>query len=125
MRDLTDGVIWSPDQVTKSEATRMIATVRGLLDHGGYLADPEFIEWLGQRPEEVRLQVDAFWSRFISSWQLCGPEGTATAGEGYMAEIGATEGLREIMQEEDARHLAESQAAKGKRTQPRRSSRRH
>jgi hypothetical protein len=86
----------------------MIVTVRGLLDHGGYLADPEFIAWLGQRPEEMRLHLDAFWSRFISGWQLGGPEGMATAVEGYMNEIGATEGLREIMQEDDARRLAVS-----------------
>jgi hypothetical protein len=97
----------------------MIVTVRGLLDHGGYLADPEFIAWLGQRPEEMRLHLDAFWSRFISGWQLGGPEGMATAVEGYMNEIGATEGLREIMQEDDARRLAVSRT-KDKRTQPRR-----
>ena len=127
--DLSDGVIWSPDQVTKSEATQMVATVRGLLDHGGYLADPEFIAWLGQSPQDVRSHVDTFWDRFISGWQLGGPEGMAVAVQGYMDEIGAIEGLRQIMQEEDARHLAESRAGKGRRTQlrrpPRRSHRKH
>jgi AbiV family abortive infection protein len=121
--DLTDGVIWSPDQVTKSEAARMVAIVRGLLDHGGYLADPEFMAWLGQSPEEVRSHLDAFWGRFISGWQLGGPEGMAAA-EDYMDEIGAIEGLREMMQEEDARHLAERRAVKGRRAQPRRPTRR-
>ncbi len=113
--DLSDGVIWSPDQVTKSEAARMVATVRGLLDHGGYLADPEFIAWLAQSTEEVRSHVDAFRGRFISGWQLGGPEGMVAAVEGYMDEIGAIEGLREMMQEEDARRLAESRVGKGRR----------
>jgi AbiV family abortive infection protein len=122
--DLSDAVIWSPDQVTKSEAARMVATVRGLLDHGGYLADPEFIAWLGQSMEEVRSHVEAFWGRFISGWQLGGPEGMVAAVEGYMDEIGAVEGLREMMQEEDARRLAESRPGKSRRTQPRRRSRR-
>jgi len=107
----------------------MVATVRGLLDHGGYLADPEFIAWLGQSPQDVRSHVDTFWDRFISGWQLGGPEGMAVAVQGYMDEIGAIEGLRQIMQEEDARHLAESRAGKGRRTQlrrpPRRSHRKH
>lgn len=58
--DFTNGVIWSPDQITKPEATRMVAIVRALLDHGNYLADPEFIAWLGQSPEEVRSHVDTF-----------------------------------------------------------------
>jgi AbiV family abortive infection protein len=122
--DLSDGIIWSPDQVTKSEAARMVATVRGLLDHGGYLADPEFIAWLAQGTEEVQSHVDAFWGRFISGWQLGGPDGMAAAVEGYMDEIGAVEGLREMMQEEDARRLAESRPGKSRRTQPRRRSRR-
>ena len=98
----------------------MVETVRGLLDHGGYLADPEFIAWLGQRPEDVRSHIEAFWGRFISGWQLGGPEGMAAAVEGYMHELGAIEGLREMMREEDGRRLAESRAGKGRRTQPRR-----
>jgi len=122
--DLSNSVIWSPDQVTRSEAARMIATVRGLLDHGGHLADPEFIRWLVQGTEEVRSHVDAFWGRFISGWQLGGPEGMAAAVEGYMDEIGAVEGLKELMQEEDARRLAENRASKSRRTQPRRPRRR-
>jgi hypothetical protein len=73
--------------------------------------------------------VDAFWGRFISGWQLGGPEGMVAAVEGYMDEIGAVEGLREIMQEGDARRLAENRPGKSKRTQPRhhrrRSRRRH
>jgi AbiV family abortive infection protein len=117
--DLSDGVIWSPYQVTKSEAVRMVATVRGLLYHGGYLADPDFIAWLGRSPDEVGSHLDAFWGRFISGWQLGGPEGMVAAVEGYMDEIGAIEGLREMMQEEDARRLAESRPGKGGRTQPR------
>jgi hypothetical protein len=106
--------------VTKPEAARMVAVVRGLLDHGGPLADPEFIAWIGQSPEDMRSHIDVFWGRFISGWQLAGPEGMAAAVEGHMDEIGAIEGLREMMQEEDARRLAGRLAGKGRRTQPRR-----
>jgi hypothetical protein len=54
--DLLDGAVWEPASITKDEARRMLIIVRGLLDHGGHLADPDFIGWLADETQEV-LQV--------------------------------------------------------------------
>jgi len=50
----------------------MTDTVRGLLDHGGPLADPEFIAWLASQTQEVLEVKDMVWGRFIGGLQQGG-----------------------------------------------------
>ncbi len=62
--DLLDGIVREPGTVTKAEAKRMVATVRGLLEDGGILADHGFIAWLvGEEPDALQVFISVVPSR--------------------------------------------------------------
>jgi AbiV family abortive infection protein len=121
--DLPDGTVREPASVTKDEATRMMATVRGLLDHGGLLVDPEFIAWLANQTPDVIEMKELVWGRFFTGLQQGGPEGMLASLRTLMDETGAAEGFPQVIQEQ-AQHAAIARPERPKRTQPRRQSRR-
>lgn len=116
--DLLDGSVWDPASITKDEATRMLGIVRGLLDHGGHLADPEFIAWLASKTQDVLQVKDMVWGRFFTGLQQGGPDGMLASLRSLMDEIGATEGFP-LMIREQAQRTAIARATATKRTQPR------
>jgi hypothetical protein len=101
----------------------MLGIVRGLLDHGGYLADPEFIAWLGSGTQDVLQVKDIAWGRFFAGLQQDGLDGMLTSLRSLMDETGAAEGLP-VMVREQAQRAAIARAAGPKRVQPRRLPRR-
>ena len=120
--DLLDGAVWEPSGVTKDEAKRMVAVVRGLLDHGGSLVDPEFIVWLATQTQEVVQVKDMVWGRFLAGLQQGGPDGMLVSMRSLMDETGAAKGFPQMIREQ-AQRIASARSA-GARVQPRRSSRR-
>jgi AbiV family abortive infection protein len=121
--DLLDGTVWDPVSVTKDEARRMVFIVRSLLDHGGHLADPEFIAWLASQTQEVHQVRDMWWGRFFAGLQEGGPDGMVASLRRLMDETGATEGLPQMIREQ-AQRAANARVAGAKRVQPRRPPRR-
>lgn len=117
--DLHDGTLWEPASVTKDEARRMLVIVRGLLDHGGYLADPGFIAWLASETPEVVQVRDLLWGRFFAGLQEGGLDRMLGSLRGLMDETGATEGFP-LMIREQAQRAAIARSANPKRIQPRR-----
>jgi AbiV family abortive infection protein len=117
--DLRDGVVWDPASITREEAKTMVAAVRDLLDYSGLLADPEFITWLANMPEDVKPERDAFWDKLRKGWEQDSYAGMARALQGYMEELGAIEGLRE-MWADDVRRVAMTAVPGPRRSQPRR-----
>jgi AbiV family abortive infection protein len=117
--DLLDGVVREPGTVTKAEAKRMVATVRGLLEDGGILADHGFIAWLvGEEPDALQVK-DLLWGRFVAGMRQGGAEGMLAALRSVMDETGATEGFP-LMIREHAQHGGSVQAARQRRVQPQR-----
>jgi hypothetical protein len=117
--DIDGDGIWDPARITREQAKGMTAAVRAILDTGGFLADPEFITWLAAMPEDVKPEVDAFWTKLLQGWEAGGYDGMADAIQEAMTEAGAIDGMGEMLREQDAR-LAISGAPKPPRTQPRR-----
>ena len=117
--DLVDGTVVSPAAITKDEATRMVATVRGLLDHGGPLADPGFIAWLASSAQDVTEVRGLWWSKVFTGLQQGGPEGMLASLGTLMDETGMTEGFPAMIQEQ-AQRASAARAAIRKRPQPRR-----
>jgi len=68
-RDLIKGSIWESASISKGEARRMLSTVRGLLDDGGHLADPEFIAWLASQTPDALQAKDLLWGRLFTGLQ--------------------------------------------------------
>jgi AbiV family abortive infection protein len=117
--DLLDGTVWDPASISKDEARRMLVVVRGLLDHGGYLADPGFIAWLASETQEVVQARELLWGRFFTGLQQGGLDGMLASLRGLMDETGATEGIP-LMIREQAQRAAIAMDARPKRIQPRR-----
>ena len=116
--DLLDGTVWDPALVTKHEARRMVAIVRGLLDHGGHLADPEFIAWLANETQEVVEVKDLVWGRFFTGLQQGRPDGMLASLRRLMDETGATEGLPQMIREQAQRAAIAGSVTTPKRVQP-------
>jgi AbiV family abortive infection protein len=121
--DLIDDTIWEPSSVTQDEASRMVLTVRKLLDHGGFLVDPEFIAWLTSQTQDVLEIKDLVWGRFFAGLQQGGPEGMFASLRSLMYETGAAEGFP-LMIQEQAQRAAIAGGERPKRIQPRRLPRR-
>ena len=117
--DLLDGAVWEPASVKLDEARHMVGTVGSLLDHGGALADPEFIAWLASTDPDALGAKDALWGAFFSGFQQGGPEGMFAALRSLMDETGATEGLPRMIREQ----AAIAPTGDAKRVQPRNLSR--
>jgi AbiV family abortive infection protein len=117
--DLVDGTVWEPAEITKDEARRMLVIVRGLLDHGGHLADPEFIAWLASETRDVLQIRGHLWSRFFTGLQQGGLDGMLASLRSLMDETSATEGLP-LMIREQAQRAAIARDAGSQRFQPRR-----
>ena len=117
---LDDGTVRDPAQVSRDEATQMVRTVRDLLDHGAPLADPGFIAWLAEEPEDedlARYRAE-FWDAFTAGARRGTAAGMAEAIEGFLDQAGVTEGLREMLQAQEAARTAAPPRVT--RTQPRR-----
>jgi AbiV family abortive infection protein len=121
--DLLDGTVREPSSITKDEARRMLAIVRGLLDHGGYLADPGFITWLASETQDALQAKDLLWGRFVAGLQQGGLDGMLASLRSLMDETGATEGFP-LMIREQAQRAAITRPVPPSRTQPRRHPRR-
>ncbi len=121
--DVLDDTVWEPASVTADEATRMVVTVRGLLDHGGQLADPEFVAWLASQTQEVLEVKDMVWGRFFAGLQQGGPEGMFASLRSLLDETGAAEGFPQMIREQ-ARRTAITKVAGSHWVQPRRLPRR-
>jgi AbiV family abortive infection protein len=117
--DLLDGDVHEPSSVTKAEAGRMVATVRGLLDHGGLLSDAEFIAWLASQEPDALAAKDLVWGRFAVGLRQGGAEGMLASLRSLMDETGAAEGFP-LMIREHAQHAVSAQGASPRRVQPRR-----
>lgn len=117
--DLLDSTVWEPASITKDDARRMLVIVRGLLDHGAPLADPEFIAWLASETQEVLQVKDMVWSRFFAGLRHGGMDGMLASLRSLMEETGAAEGIS-LMIREQAQRAAIARAAEAKRIQPRR-----
>ena len=117
--DLLDGGVWKPASVKLDEARHMVGTVRTLLDHGGALADPEFIAWLASKDPDALGAKDTLWGAFSSGCQQGGAEGMFAALRSLMDETGATEGLPQMIREQ----AAIAQTGDAERVQPRNLSR--
>lgn len=116
--DLLDATVWEPASVTKDEAQRMVTIVRGLLDNGCYLTDPEFIAWLTDETQEALEIKQLVWSSFFTGLQQGKPDGMVASIRALMNETGATEGFP-MMVREQAQRAALARAAGTKRAQPR------
>lgn len=103
--DLLDGAVWEPARVKQDAARRMVGTVHSLLDHGGPLADPGFIEWLASHDPDALEAKDMLWGAFFGGLQEGGPEGMFASLRTLMDEVGATEGFPQMLQEQ-AQHVA-------------------
>jgi AbiV family abortive infection protein len=116
--DLLDSGFWEPASVTKDEARRMVAIVGGLLDHGAYLADPEFITWVSGETQEISQIREMWWGRFFTALQQDGPDGMLASLRSLMDETGATEGLPQMLREQ-AQSAAAARVLARNRVQPR------
>jgi AbiV family abortive infection protein len=63
--DCAGAAIWSPSQVKRDEARRMVATVRDVLDRAAPLMEPDFLRFIAAPPDDARAELDGFLSRFI------------------------------------------------------------
>ena len=100
-----------------------MVTVRSLLDHGGQLADPEFVAWLASQTQDVLKVKDMVWDRFFAGLAQGGPEGMFASLRSLMDETGAAEGFPQMIREQ-ARRTAIAKVAGTNRVQPRRLPRR-
>jgi AbiV family abortive infection protein len=113
--DLAGGAIWEPTRVSQNEARHMVDTVRSLLHHGDLLADPEFIAWLaGQDPDALETK-EKLWGAFFAGLQQGTSEGMIDSLHSLYDEIGATEGLPQMIR----KNAAIAGAGEPRRIQPR------
>ncbi len=111
--DSADGAIWSPSQVKRDEARRIVATVRDVLDRSAPLMEPDFLRFIAAPPDDARAELDGFLSRFIA----CMQDDDAEAGFAVLAEFySQMPGVGE-MYEQHVRRIAVARSRPA-RTQP-------
>lgn len=117
--DLAGGEVREPRTVSKAEACGVSATVRTLADYGGYLTEPGFIQWLLDGDEELQAFRAKFWDCMVAGLKDDTGETMITGVRGLMDDVGATEGIPQMLREIE-QEKARERAMRNKRSQPKR-----